>query len=52
MGMAGSHGRGEDDGAVPCGLLVAMEFHGREWGDGRRAVACELKESRGKRVED
>jgi len=34
------------------GLLVAMEFHDREWGDGRRAVACELKESRGKRVED
>ena len=34
------------------GLLVAMEFHGGEWEDGRHAVACELKETRGKRVED
>ena len=37
MGMAGSYGRGEDDGAVPCGLLVAMEFRGQEWGNGGMA---------------
>jgi len=51
MGMAGSHGHGEDDGTVPW-LARGYVVLGREWGDGRRVVACELKESRGKRVED
>jgi len=40
--------------ALCHGLLVAMEFRGREWGDGRRAAARvraegEKRKSRGNR---